>query len=431
MSCIVNLESIQHYRAYFCESCRCETPYGAACVHRVACTVWLCAVSAFGCKTQNMSTVSSTHSLIPSSSCAASSGAVREWQKKMAQDIEATLSIRPSIPKKKLKTLFINALGSDARHECVHLLHCQGHELDFTYGTPSYGFSFHMNTQPLQWLAYYRGVTRKDLLILLCKKPVLEDTMPVWESIIKDKTNNPQVEYHISVLESYRSTSSHVFLITANKQYDTNCTYQSYCFSPGRTLPVEFIPNLLVIAPYSIGLDTGPRELLESYNIKTQSCVHLKFIAGRGEGFKLLHADNGYLTKMCKLKKYCLVFLSIQAHNRALQSLFLENYRFKILCAVHDRVWLIRMEYLDKSEYAVTEFVHIYENTHNTDHMLTPLEHRERVHVPETPKRKYNMTVAKPPSLPKETDIEDYDLGSIPSEEHSLDSLESFSMDSP
>ena len=225
----------------------------------------------------------------------------------LSQQIKTILHERP-LTDEKLKHLFEDFMAQH-EHACRQLLHETGTELmvhkDTTDSRKLWGFDFTIESTPIQWLAYFRGIQPKDLVMLLYKHD--PEIMPQWDIIFKElqTQKDDMLEKESHIFQKHRINSNGIMIIATSSPYGQNCAFNKYCFSPGKNIKENFVQNLMLLSTYNIGLPDGPRETLENtfqYNTPDK-CLHITYIAGRLFGNYLLHPQSGLILKTSTKKK--------------------------------------------------------------------------------------------------------------------------------
>lgn len=256
------------------------------------------------------------------------------------------------IPKQsELKKLFQSFIVNPKYR---HALHNDG-----TYLSPSkYGYCCDVKTNYWMWLAFMQGLQPKDLKMLLVKRYGHDLVLPVWQDILTKNNiyNKPHettthsditkdeillLDKEIHIFQRHIWLSDGVFIVMSYPQYDSNCIYQSYCFSPGKCLNKNFVNSFLICASFTKELPIPIAKCLRFHGANTG--IHITYIGGRTEGQSLLDEQNGYLHKYAKAKKIMISSFVCGFGNKELLATFL-YYGFKIAAILGSKCYLIRIE---------------------------------------------------------------------------------------
>lgn len=252
------------------------------------------------------------------------------------------------IPKQsELKQLFQNFLVNPKyRYE----LHNDG-----THLCPfKHGYCCDVKDNYWMWLAFIQGLQPKDIKMLLVKRYGHDLVLPVWQDILTMNTNYHKthestitkeeillLDKDVHIFQRHIWLSDGVLIVMSSPQYDLNCVYQSFCFSPGKCLNPNFVNSLLICASFTKELPLPIAKCLHFHGIDTS--IHITYIGGRTEGQSLLDERNGYLHKYATDQKIIISSFVCDFGNKKLLANFL-NYGFKIASIIDKKCYLIRIE---------------------------------------------------------------------------------------
>tara|TARA_B100002052_G_scaffold168350_1_gene153278 strand:- start:3449 stop:5314 length:1866 start_codon:yes stop_codon:yes gene_type:complete len=295
------------------------------------------------------------------------------------------------LPKQnELKKLFKKYLNTC---ECEDEFYKNGVHL----GNSRYGYCCNIKQNHWIWLAFFQGLQPKDLKMLLIKRNIKDRTMPIWQEILDQHQNNSNhvnkeninLKKDVDIFQKHIWLSDGVFLIMSSSQYASNCQYQTYCFSPGKTLPKNFINSLLLCATFTTELPLPIDKCLSSQGIcSTQNCIHISYVGGRTEGSFFFDINNGYLHKYAKEKKILISSITVNLIDNNLK-LHLLRYGFKIATIIDSKCYMIRIEYYSSK---LSNLLTLFKSTISIEPMLNLLH---TIDVVTTPTRNQNHVISK------------------------------------
>lgn len=297
------------------------------------------------------------------------------------------------LPKQnELKKLFKKYLNTC---ECEDEFYKNGVHL----GNSRYGYCCNIKQNHWLWLALFQGLQPKDLKMLLIKRNVRDLTMPIWQEILdkhQNKSNhdtvnkeNINLKQDVDIFQKHIWLSDGVFLIMSSSQYASNCQYQTYCFSPGKTLPKNFVNSLLLCATFTTDLPLPIEKCLSCQGIcSTKNCIHISYVGGRTEGSFFFDINNGYLHKYAKEKKILISSITVNLIHNNLK-LHLLRYGFKIATIIDSKCYMIRIEYYSSK---LSNLLTLFKSTISIEPMLNLLH---TINVATTPIRNQNHVISK------------------------------------
>jgi len=267
-------------------------------------------------------------------------------------------------------------------------------------GNSRYGYCCNIKQNHWIWLAFFQGLQPKDLKMLLIKRNVRDLTMPIWQEILdkhQNKSNhdtvnkeNINLKKDVDIFQKHIWLSDGVFLIMSSSQYASNCQYQTYCFSPGKTLPKNFVNSLLLCATFTTELPLPIEKCLSCQGICSthQNCIHISYVGGRTEGSSFFDINNGYLHKYAKEKKILISSITVNLIDNNLK-LHLLRYGFKIAIIFDSKCYMFRIEYYSSK---LSNLLTLFKSTISIEPMLNLLH---TINVVTTPIRNQHYATSK------------------------------------